>query len=386
MSSATEETQQPDAEQLPARPSRPAQLIRRLAVPILLIWIAIAAVTNATTPQLEVVGEARSVSMNSHDSPSLQAMLHIGEVFNEFHSDSSAMIVLEGDQPLGDAAHAYYAELVKAVRADDRHVEHVQDFWGDPLTAGGSQSKDGKAAYVQVYLAGNQGEALANESVKAVRQIVADSHPPDGLHVYVTGAAPLLTDQFDIGSDGTEKVTTLTFGVIALMLLLVYRSIATTLIMLASVLIELAAARGVVAVLANTGIIGLSTYSTNLLTLLAIAAGTDWAIFLVGRYQEARSAGDDREQAYYTAFAGTLHVIVGSGLTIAGAVFCLSFARLPYFQTLGLPAALGVLVVLAGALTLGPAVLTLATHFGRLDPRRAMRTRGWRRIGICQGG
>ena len=72
------------------------------------------------------------------------------------------------------------------------------------------------------------------------------------------------------------------------MLLIVYRSLVTMIIVLLTVLVELAAARGVVAFLANSGIIGLSTYSTNLLTLLAIAAGTDYAIFIVGRYHEAR--------------------------------------------------------------------------------------------------
>ena len=53
--------------------------------------------------------------------------------------------------------------------------EHIQDFWGDPLTAAGSQSTDGKAALVQVYLAGNQGESLSNQSVDSVRDIV-DAH------------------------------------------------------------------------------------------------------------------------------------------------------------------------------------------------------------------
>ena len=59
--------------------------------------------------------------------------------------------------------------------------------------------------------------------------------------------------------------------------------------------------------------------------LLAIAAGTDYAIFFVGRYHEARGAGEDRETAFYTMFRGTAHVVLGSGLTIAGAVSCLSF-------------------------------------------------------------
>jgi putative drug exporter of the RND superfamily len=167
------------------------------------------------------------------------------------------------------------------------------------------------------------------------------------------------------------------------MLFFVYRSILTTLLVLFTVLIEMSAARGIVAFLGNAGVIGLSTYATNLLTLLVIAAGTDYAIFVVGRYQEARGAGEDRETAFYTMFRGTAHIVLGSGLTVAGAVFCLSFTRLPYFQSLGIPAALGILVALFASLTLGPAVLTMGAFLGIFDPKRAMRTRGWRRIGTA---
>ncbi len=121
----------------------------------------------------------------------------------------------------------------------------------------------------------------------------------------------------------------------------------------------------------------------NILVLLAIAAATDYAIFIFGRYQEARSPGEDREQAFYTMFHGTAHVVLGSGLTIAGAMYCLSFTRLPYFQTLGIPCAVGMLVAVVAALTLGPAVLTVGSFFKLFDPKRAMRTRGWRRVGTA---
>ena len=167
------------------------------------------------------------------------------------------------------------------------------------------------------------------------------------------------------------------------MLLFVYRSLVTTLLVLVTVLIEMAAARGIVAFLANSGFIGLSTYSTNLLTLLVIAAGTDYAIFVLGRYHEEPRTGEDREAAYYNMFHGTAHVVLGSGLTVAGAVFCLSFTRLPYFQSLGIPAAIGILVALVAALTLAPAVLTIGSRFGLFDPKRKTQTRGWRRIGTA---
>ena len=134
------------------------RFIRLFSVPILLGWIAIVVIVNVIAPQLEKVGEAHSVSLAPNDAPSMQAMQRIGKDFQEFDSNSSAMIVLEGDQPLGDAAHKYYDGLIDKLEADKKHVEHIQDFWGDPLTAAGAQSADGKAAYVQVYLAGNQGE------------------------------------------------------------------------------------------------------------------------------------------------------------------------------------------------------------------------------------
>ncbi|HET6734739.1 RND family transporter [Mycobacterium sp.] len=366
-----------------ARPLLP-KMIRRLAIPIILGWLAVIAVLNSVVPQLETVGQMRAVSMSPESAPSMIAMKRVGEVFQEYDSDSSIMIVLEGQEPLGDDAHAFYDDMVAKLEADTKHVQSVQDFWSDPLTATGSQSNDGKAAYVQVYLSGNQGESLANESVESVQTLVEGLHPPDGVKAYVTGPAALAADQHIAGDRSMQMIELVTFTVIIVMLLLVYRSIITVLLTLVMVVFQLLAARGFVAFLGYYEIIGLSTFATNLLVTLAIAAATDYAIFLIGRYQEARGAGEDRESAYYTMFGGTAHVVLGSGLTIAGATFCLSFTRLPYFQTLGIPLAIGMVVCVLAALTLGPAIITVASRFGKvLEPKRAMRVRGWRKIGAA---
>jgi RND superfamily putative drug exporter len=357
------------------------RLIRKFALPVILGWIVVIALGNVLVPQLEEVGKLRSVSMSPNDAPSVISMKHIGATFKEFKSNSSVMIVLEGQDKLGDDAHVFYDDMVRKLEADTTHVEHVQDMWSDPLSAAGSQSNDGKAMYVQVYLAGNQGETLANDSVESVQKIVDGLKPPDGIKAYVTGPAALSADQ-NIASDRSlQLIEAVTFMVIITMLLLVYRSIVTVLIVLVMVVLELAAARGIVAFLGYHEVIGLSTFATNLLVTLAIAAATDYAIFLLGRYQEARSLGEDKEDAYYTMFNGTAHVVLGSGLTIAGATFCLSFTRLPYFQTLGVPLAIGMIIVVLCALSLGPAVVTVASRFGLLEPKRALRTRGWRKIG-----
>ena len=379
-----------------AHANRPfiARAIHTLALPIILFWIAVVVLLALFVPSLEIVGQERSVSLSPNDAPSFVAMKHIGRAFDEGNTDSSAMIVLEArcdktdpqpceEKPLGDEAHTYYNKLIVKLRADKVHVLSIQDFWGDPLMAAGAQSNDGKSTTVQVNLAGNQGELLANDSVQAVREIVKSVKPPPGVKAYVTGVSALAADLHHSGDRSMLKITATTIAVILVMLMFVYRSPITVFLLLVTVGIELSVARGAVALVGHSGLIGLSTFAVSLLTSLAIAAGTDYGIFIIGRYQEARQAGEDRETAFYTMYEGTAHVILGSGLTIAGATFCLGFARMPYFQTLGTPCAIGMLVAVLVALTLGPAVLVVGSKFGLFDPKRLLKVRGWRRIGTA---
>ncbi|EIV06232.1 putative membrane protein mmpL4 [Mycobacteroides abscessus subsp. bolletii 2B-0307] len=364
---------------------RPAfmRFVRRFAVPVLITWLFMTVAVNVLVPPIESVAREHAVTMSPHDAPAMIAAKHIGQKYHESDSDSMAMIVLESDDPLGEGAHQYYDNLVLALQADTRHVQHVQNVWGDPLTASGVQSRDGRAAYVQVNLAGDQGSTLGNKSVVAVREIVDNSTPPQGVTVYVTGPAALTTDMNEAADKSMLIMMGVTGAVIMIMLLITYRSVSTMLLVLVMVGFEMGTARGIVAILGNYDLLGFSTFVVAMLSSLAIAAGTDYAIFLIGRYQEARQAGQDRENAYYTMFRGTFHIILGSGLTIAGATLCLHLARLSYFKALGIPSALGLLVVVVGALTAAPAVVVVAGRFGLLDPKRPVKVRRWRRIGTA---
>ena len=176
--------------------TRPAYMrfIRRFAWPIIIGWLLLTVALNVLVPPIESVARNHAVTMSPQDAPALMAAKKIGATYHESNSDSVAMVVLEGDEKLGADAHHYYDGLVKALQADPTHVQHVQDVWRDPLTAAGVQSRDGKAAYVQVNLAGDQGSTLGNESVDRVREIIGHNAPPPGLKVYVTGPAPLTTD------------------------------------------------------------------------------------------------------------------------------------------------------------------------------------------------
>jgi RND superfamily putative drug exporter len=367
------------------REPRPAaaRFIRRFSLPIILGWLAVIAILTVTVPTLEQVEARQALSLNPTDAPSFQAIERMNEAFDAHESGGGVIIVLEGVEPLGPEAHEYYRHLIEDLRADTRHVQFVQDFWGDELTRGAAQSGDGKAAYVQVSLAGNSDQASTNESVAAVREIVGHNPPPPGVTTYVTGPSAIASDISASGNRTVILITVASIAVILVMLLFVYRSVVTALLLLIVVGMQLQVARGVVAFLGMHDLVGLTTFGVNLLVALCIAAGTDYGIFFFGRYQEARQAGEDREQAYYTTYRGVAKVVLASGLTIAGAMFCLSFTRLKFFSLLALPCAVGVVAAIAVALTLYPAVITVAGRRGLLDPKRSLDPRRWRRIGTA---
>jgi putative drug exporter of the RND superfamily len=366
----------------PAPRSLSARLLRKLALPIVLLWLLVALGTTLFTPELGEVAGKHSVPMTPRDAPAFKDMMNIGHKFEEFDTDSTAMVVLEGDDKLGDSAHEFYNKIVAKLKAD-KHVQHIQDFWSDPLTAAGSQSPDGKAAYVQVFLDGAQGTTPAHKSVAEVRKIVKSVPAPPGVKAYVAGNTVLNTDTLIAAHNSMDLMTAVTIGVIFVMLLIIYRSLKNAILALILVRFELYAAEGIVATAGNLNIVGLTPYAVSMVTMLTIATGTDYFIFLLGRYHEARSRGEDREQAYYSAYNGVVHVILGSGLTIVGACLCLTATKLPYFQTMGIPCAIALVVTMLAGLTLAPALLAIASKFGFFDPKRQVSERGWRKIGTA---
>ncbi|BBZ80762.1 putative membrane protein, MmpL family [Mycobacteroides abscessus] len=348
---------------------------------MVLAWVAFTVVINVVVPQLEPVTDANQGPLVPLDAPSSKALIHIGESFQESDSNSLAMVILEGDHKLNDADHKFYDVLASKLENDKKHVQYVMNLWGQGTTAAGVQSSDGQAAYTLVRVAGDQGSTVSDESIRAVRELVGEVQPPNGVKVYVSGSAPLSTDMLQVGNQSMIRLMYVTIVIITVMLLIVYRSFATAFLTLLIVMVELSCGRGVVAFLAYHKLIGISVFASNILVSLILGAGTDYAIFLIGRYQEARHAGEDRETAYYSAVKGVSHVILGSGLAIAGATFCLQFTRLNYFNTMGLPCAAATLVAVAASLTFGPAMLALGSRFGVFEPKVKAGHGIWRKVG-----
>jgi uncharacterized membrane protein YdfJ with MMPL/SSD domain len=83
-----------------------ARLIRVLSIPIIVFWVLVAVGLGVLAPSLDAVADKHSVSLAPQNSPAFQGMMNIGHVFKQFDSDSTAMVVLEGQDKLGDSAIA----------------------------------------------------------------------------------------------------------------------------------------------------------------------------------------------------------------------------------------------------------------------------------------
>ncbi|WP_044487959.1 MMPL/RND family transporter [Mycobacterium colombiense] len=358
-----------------------ARLTTRYAALIVGLWVLVAGVANLAVPQLERVVDSHARSFMPPGAPSAVAAARAAELFNQTPSNNFVYVVLERDPRLAPQDRRFYDALTTALGSDQRHVYAVTDLWSQPATAAGAQSSDGKAVSVMVRLAGMLGTAQARDSVNAVRGTVHKLSPPAGLQVHVTGPGATIVDEFSAIDRQMLGITAATIGLILLLLLLVYRSPVAAAIPLISVGLALALARAVVAALGQANVVEVSLFSVALMAAMTLGAGTDYAIFLVGRYHEGRRRGVEPAQALTQAYRSIAPVVIGSALTVSVALACLVFAKVGSFRSAGLPCAIGILATMVAALTLTPALMKLAIRRGYLEPRPSTTARRWRRVG-----
>ena len=230
-------------------------------------------------------------------------------------------------------------------------------------------SQDGKAILANVPLDGGSiGKTLSNEKpvlpavIEALRADIKPLAERNGVTHYVTGPGGLLGDLF--GAFGTLDSSLLltTLGVVAIILIVVYRSPILWIIPLLSSLFALSTAGGIVYLLAKNGIIKVDGQSQGILSVLVIGAATDYALLLIARYREELHHHEDRFDAMRAAYKGVWEPIIASGSTVSISLLILLFSKLSNTAGLGPIGAIGIVCSMITILTLLPALLLV---FGR---------------------
>jgi RND superfamily putative drug exporter len=230
-------------------------------------------------------------------------------------------------------------------------------------------AEDGKALLAIIPLDGNaiskllpNDEPVLPAAIEALREDIRPIAESNGFTPYVTGPGGLLGDLFGaFGSlDSTLLFTTL--AVVAVILIVVYRSPILWIIPLLSSLFALSTAGGIIYLLAKNDIIDVDGQSQGILSVLVIGAATDYALLLIARYREELHFTDNRFVAMRAAYKGVWEPILASGSTVAISLLILLFSQLTNTASLGPIGAIGIVVSMITILTLLPALLLI---FGR---------------------
>lgn len=220
-------------------------------------------------------------------------------------------------------------------------------------------SSDGQALMLVVPLTPEQvAEDAIGGVLTAVRATVADGLP-SGLTSHLTGGAAAAAD-FDSAFDSLdETLVMVTAGVVALLLLLTYRS--PILLLLPLVAVGAASQLASALVYFSAKHLGLVVdgASAGILTVLVFGAGTDYALLLISRYREELRRQADRHAAMRLAWRQSLPAIAASAATVMLALLTLLVADMNSTRGLGPVAAIGIACALLAMTTLLPALLVL---------------------------
>ncbi|GGF36100.1 MMPL family transporter [Williamsia phyllosphaerae] len=344
-------------------------------------WFAVIVGLNLAVPQIEKTVSERSAAFLPDDMPSVNALRDMSTDFGSPASTAVGNVVLAADRGIDDADGRYYAQLVSRLTADRDNVAYVLDMYGNPATRDAARSPDGKAVTVMVAAQGDVGSTRAHHSTVEIRSAIDSIPKPDGLSVYYTGASPTLADLFSSIDVSLLIITVVSVVLITLMLLIAYRSIISALIPLLTIGIGLGVVRPIISALGAHEVLSISNFTIAIMTALILGAGTDYAIFQIAGYHDARRAGADPDTAVAIASAKVSPILLASALTIAAAAGAMAFTKVGMFKTAGPPTAIGVLVVMVISATLTPALMSVAGRAGRLQPKVSTERR-WRRRGV----
>jgi RND superfamily putative drug exporter len=253
---------------------------------------------------------------------------------------------------------------------------------------------DGKAVLASILLDGAAiAEVLPNDEqvlpaiVEALREDFTPFAKDLGFDSYVTGAGGLIGDLFGAFGDLDSTLLLTTLGVVAFILIIVYRSPILWFLPLLSAVFALSTAGGIIYLLAKNDVIDVNGQSQGILSVLVLGAGTDYALLLISRYREELHHHSTPVAAMRAAYKGTFEPIVASGATVALGLLVLLLSDLSGNRGLGPIGAIGVVVAVITMVTLLPAFLVLFGRWifwpriPRFDDVDAQLTGTWAKVG-----
>lgn len=247
-------------------------------------------------------------------------------------------IVELGDEIVGDGAVNYY--MLSALA---------------PETAENLVSADRRTTLMTIPIAGDFDEAAVN--VKEVIEVVERADEADDFRVLISGPASVSYETNEFARHDLEQGERVGVPVALLILLALFGAVVAALIPIGLAIVAIVIALGFVAIIGQ--VFDLVFFVTLMITMIGLAVGIDYSLFIISRFREEMDRGLSVQDAVARAGETAGRTVLFSGLTVVIALCGMFIIPMGFFQSLGLGAILVVIIEMAATLTLLPAILAL---------------------------
>ncbi len=331
-----------------------------------LIWVVLLVTAGIVSSQL--LAGALTTSITFTDEPeSLIAADLVTELRGET-PDTEFVVVTSETANVGDPEYVAYVTELQASITD--LGPDVIGGVGSYLDETGPVSDSGHSALLPVVIASDDTD-LIGDHAELLHETVAGVQAPEGIRALVAGPATLMNDFNQIAEEDLRLGETIGIGVALVVLIWVFGSVVAGVIPIILAVVAIAIAMGLAALVGQ--LFDLSFFITNMITMIGLAVGIDYSLFIVSRYREERGHGFEKLVAIERAGATATRAVFFSGLTVVLALIGMLILPNTLFRALGIGAILVVIVAVIASMTLLPAVLALMGD--RVDALRVRRRR-----------
>ena len=354
-----------------------------VATAVTILWLVISSATGPLFGNLSSVQKndnSKFLPANSEASKASDAISTFSD--NTTNNQFPTLVLFEGkvDTSKVIAANAFVQQLVQKDLVDSKG-QLVKDAKGNPVSIpiskylspgaqiGAFPSAKNNAILANIPLDANLSQTNLPDKKPALLAVVTTIRyystqyaAANGFVTHTTGLGGLFADLFNSFSGLDTSLLLTTVFVIAIILIIVYRSPFLWVLPLLSSIFALTLAGGVIYELAKHNVITLDGQSQGILSVLVLGAATDYSLLLIARYREELHNYEHRVDAMKVAWRGVVEPIVASGSTVALGLLMLLLSQLTNNRGLGPVGAIGIVCAMVTILTLLPALLVL---FGR---------------------
>jgi RND superfamily putative drug exporter len=236
--------------------------------------------------------------------------------------------------------------------------------YDDPQILPGSVVNSLASGNLTLYVVSTSDGEAAQASVDMVQQIrdhitqLVNSGQYPGVQAYVTGATAMAVDSKAATNADVGNIDKITIPLVLILLFLYFRSYITPLVPLIIIGIAVVACFGLMGVISLY--MDIYYLVETFMVVIMLGAGTDYCVFMLSRYSEERSNGNDVKGSVKMTVTHAGKSIASSGSTAIIGFMSLMLIPSGIFQSIGIGTAASILMSMLVALTLVPAILTIA--------------------------